>query len=235
MERIKKFIWDVIVAIVSYWIIYVGGAAVIVFASFEHLPIYQLLLIVLVAVSLVFLCINQIDIFRRNHKRAITKLSDSEVEGIIRNWIDDPIFKFQRKINNECLFQFEITDEQERIITISRPKANPTRIELTSSITLGEKHKTKYSTFKQSDKNDIVHELRIEMARFGVSFQGINTKLERINISDVILLDDTLNEFYFRQRIFFVIRAIVLLIELITQQLEDINESNPHKEDSPNV
>lgn len=229
-----KRIWRgfLIGAITTYLPAIVGGA-VIFLAWLAHLPLYQLLLLILFTIALVFLCINQIRIFQERRRHGIAELSDREVDETIRGWLDDPVFQFQRKMSPECLFQFVVSDEQgRRPVTVSRTKLKPSQLALTTSITLGDAHRPKYETLSNIEKEKIIHNLRIEMARYGIGYRGINQGLERVVLTDVVLLDNALTEFYLRQRIFYVSGAFVLYEEIIGQQLMPLSEQESYKEGS---
>jgi hypothetical protein len=97
---------------------------------------------------------------------------------------------------------------------------------------LGDEHRKKYETLSNSEKEKIIHNLRIEMARYGIGYGGIHKGLERVVLSDVVLLDNALTEFYLRQRIFYVSGAFVLYEEIIGQQLMLVGEQESYKEGS---
>ena len=70
------------------------------------------------------------------------------------------------------------------------------------------------------------------MARYRIGFSGINRDLERATLSDVVLLDNALTEYYLRQRIFYVRGAFVLYGEIMSQQLMDVIEEESDNEGS---
>lgn len=215
-----KRVWrDLLIgAIVTYSPVAAGGV-VILLAWLAHLPPYQLLLLALVTIALVLLCMNQVRIFRERGRHGIAELSDERVDKTIRDWLDEPSFQFQRRTNTECLFQFVVTDEQGRPITVSRTKSKPSQLALTTAITLADEHRQKYETLSDNEKEKITHDLRIEMARYRIGYSGINRGLERVVLCDVVLLDNALTGFYLRQRIFYVGGAFALYSEMIGQQL----------------
>ncbi len=223
---VKQWIKSNILDIIQVMAV-VGAAVTGIIVWLQRVPWYLVILGVLFMVVLILVGINQYAAFRERHKKGLSKLSDKEIEDTIRNWLDDPGYKFQRKdinnplFHNDRLFHFEVEDDWGRVISIARPRAKPTRLDLASAVTLGAEHKKKYEALNPKDKRDILHNLRAEMARFGVMFRGMDTTLERIDIGDSVSLDDTLTEFYLKQRILFMIRATFLLNELIAQELEN--------------
>jgi hypothetical protein len=192
-----------------------AGVAAVVLSRLQQLPLHYLLLIALGAFALVFWGINNFRAFQNKRKKGIAELSDKEIDTTIRDWLDDPIFTFKRENKSECLFQFVVTDEQGRPITVSRTKLKPNQLSITTGINLSDEHRQKYETLSHDEKEKITHILRIEMARYGVGYKGIKKGLERIDLGDVVMIDNALTEFYLRQRIFYVIRAFALYSEII--------------------
>ena len=222
---IRRLLRDFLVGAITTYFPAIMGGAVIVLVWLGDLPPYQLLLLTLFTIVLVLWGINQIRILQERRKRGIAEVSDKEVYENIRGWLDDPAFTFQRKMSDDCLFQFVVSEAQgRRPVTVSRTKAKPGQLSLGTAITLGDEHQKKYDRLSNTEKDKIVHNLRIEMARYGIGFSGIARGLEEAKLSDVVLLDNALTEFYLRQRIFYVSGAFVLYVEIVSQELMDVIE-----------
>lgn len=220
MERLKDFIRDIFIGIIIEWIISAGGIAVIIFAFLEHLPIYQLLLIVLVVACLVIFFVNQINSWKEKSKKKFSKLTDKEVEDIIRGWVEDPYHSIRKTDNKECLFYYIVTDVNgEGGIGVARPRAKPAQIEIACSVSLRPEQKTKYDKLNSEAKAKIVNNLRIEMARYGIQYKNLSTDLDNVLLGDLVFLDDSLTEYYFKNRMHFVLSGLVLYSEVITQDL----------------
>jgi len=228
MEWIKRLLSDYLAGL----LLVITPAIIGFLAWFQSQPLYIIGLAIIIAFAFTFLGVNQFHVLRERRKKGIASLNDQEIEETIRNWLDDPLFKFQRKVDPDYLFQFVVTDEPGRPVTISRTKLKPTHLELATAITLSNEHRGKYETLSLGEKQKIMHDLRIEMARYGIAYKGIDTKLERVDLGDIVLLDNSLTEFYFRQRVYFVIRAFVLYSEIIGQQLMLPGKRDSNKEDS---
>ena len=230
---IKRLLRDLLVgAITTYFPAIIGGA-VIVLVWIGDLPPYQVLLLILFTIVLVLWGINQMRVLQERRKRGIAEVSDKEVYETIRGWLDDPAFTFQRMTNPKCLFQFVVAEDQgRRPVTVSRTKAKPSQLSISTGITLADEHRKQYEKLSNNEKDKIGHNLRIEMARYGIGFSGINRRLEKATLSDVVLLDNALTEFYLRQRIFYVSGAFVLYDETISRELMDVIEEESNKEGS---
>jgi hypothetical protein len=217
VAKVLRWLFDHLGTVVTICTSGVGVAA-IVLARLQDLPIHYLLLIVLGVFGLVFWGINSFRTFHKQ-KRGIADLGDKGMEKTIRDWLDDPSFTFKREDKPDCFFQFVVTDESQRPITVSRTKAKPTYLSISTAITLSDEHRQKYEALGRDQQDKIIHNLRIEMARYGIGYRGIKRGLERVDLADVVFLDNALTEFYLRQRIFYVTGAFALYAESIGQQL----------------
>lgn len=68
-----------------------------------------------------------------------------------------------------------------------------------------------------------VSDLRIEMARLGVFYEGILTPFRRTMVSVMVPWDETITELLFFQRLHDVVRAYILLNELVAREMTKAN------------
>ena len=210
-----------------------GGVGVVIMALLAQVPIYILLLVALGSFCLVFFGINQFHAFRERRKKGIASLNDQEIEDTIRNWVDIQAFSFQRQVAEAQLyFKFLITYNLNRKVTIIRCRDESSVIELITDVTLTPTNQS----VNQSVWEKLASKLSVEMARLGIQFKfnGEPNLLERITLIEPIMIDDSLTGFYFRQRVMFVVRAIVLVQQITKETFGELNfsEPNPHKEGS---
>lgn len=143
---------------------------------------------------------------------------------MVREWLDIPSLTFKRQDPESGLFfKFLITDNYHRKITIIRWRDNPSIIEIISETIMTEKNPQNVNPLVWQK---LASKLSIEMARLGIQFlfNGEHYKFNRIRLIDQIILDDSLTDFYFRQRIIFVLRALVLVNE-ITKEIIGLPDS----------
>lgn len=70
-------------------------------------------------------------------------------------------------------------------------------------------------------------DLSIELARFGISWSGLRHPLRELTLTDIVQIDDNLNEFYLLGRIHFVDRAGILVTEHINKNARSLNVNPP--------
>jgi hypothetical protein len=214
----------------------VGGGVVIAISWLSSIPLYQLVMVILFTLlgvlALVILILNQYRQFRTGRQKKIAELNDKDMERTIRDWLDKPTFIFKREVSPDCLFRFIVADRQGRPVTISRYKSEPSTVLLTTAITLNDEHRKKHDTLNERQKKMVSCNLRIEMERYGIGQEGIDNELKRAVLSDPVLLDNSLNEVYLHQRIFFVTGAFALYSTVVERELMFVDEQENRKEDS---
>jgi len=224
MPKWKGGVWDIIKNIITNLIapLIVLGAPIMIgwLAWLKDLPAYLICLIMLGAFGFSLFLINQYAILRDRTKRNIKNRSDKKIERIIREWIDVPGYSVTRiKPERNFKFHFEIRDAQNRHVNIIRGKNNPAIIEFAGRVKITSENQT----LDELTLNEIASKIKIEMARLGISyvFDGSPNLLEYIRIINSVIIDDSLTEFYFRQNISLIVRAIILIIEIKNQVLEN--------------
>jgi hypothetical protein len=211
--------WKKIIDFLSHPIIQLLGVpgiiAVITWlvTRLEKLTVWQIWLVILFGVGCGLWIMNQVTFWRERHKKRISQYTDKELEKVIREWVDIPTLAFIRQEPEQDLyFKFALKDEYDRFITIIRKRNEPSMILLLSEMTFDD-DKQKLT---QANWQTLADGLRLELARLGIQFifNGDPNKLQRIRVTDAVIIDDTLTGFYLRQRIMFVIRALVLIREV---------------------
>ena len=199
----RDFIKSVFSNIVADLLLAGMGLAAILLAWLKRLPTYQLLLIILFAVVIVFWSINQIDIFRERHKKGFSKQSDENIESALRKWLDKRQYSSQHKTDEKNLFCFVVTDQQKRPINIMRTKENPSVIRLL--LALNEKELEDIPTKAQGV---LRFRIGVEMARFGLLCQTIKPMYVHLDLP----CDDLLTENIFLNAVDRIRQAHVLMV-----------------------
>lgn len=199
------------------------------------LPAWEIFGAIIVAIGGTLLIVNQVEISFQRHKKKISRYSDKEVEATIREWVDLPSLLVQRKETpDDLLFLFVVTHSG-YILNILRAKKEPSTISIVANAVLPLEGLTR------QDRNTVAGRIAVEMARLGIQFwmtyAKINNKeVGQTEVQEIVTLDDSLTPFYFRQRVMFVLRALVLIQQAFGAYLAEKglppNEPNPHKEGS---
>ena len=200
-----------------------GGSGVIAMITWfvthiSELPIWEIWLAILFSIGCILWILNQIGIWRERHKKGFAKLNDKEIEDKIHDWLDEPGFSISREINNAAFFDFVFAPIHSEIaVSVHRDKLSPSRLQIVSSINLSNDDKNKFNALNDTQKDKLLNSLRIEMARYGISYKNLQLPLENVLLGDIIFLDNSLTEYYLKSRIQFVTNVLLLYSEVIRQ------------------
>lgn len=219
MGKTKKDAWDIakgaLGSLFALAIIALPG----VLAWVKKMPWFLVPISVVFMTGSVLWTINQWKQWRKG--RNVSKYSDKKIEKIIREWINIPGVSMERKLPDAQIhFKYLMTDTNGLTVNITRDKKNPAIIQLVARV----KTVLEDIPLKKAEQKRTAGRIGIEMARLGIGykFDGSPDPLDSVLLFDLVIIDDSLTELHFRQRILFVIRAMVLALETSKRTAEDL-------------
>jgi hypothetical protein len=223
MQKWGKHIWDIIKGLAA-WIISLGISAMIGWLAWlKDVPAYLIILAILAAVGLIIFIINQYYNYRSERKKSLSKLSDKKIEKTIRDWLDIPGYNIEKMRGEENIFfNYLLKDKIDRKVNIIRAKEEQHLISFIGKVIIDPPRSRPLTDFEW---RKLSGKISIDMARFGIEydFTGSTNRYDSVTLLDRLVLDNSLNDIVFRQRILFVIRAIILVIEIYNQFLFEID------------
>ncbi len=229
MEWIKKQVSD-------HWLelIMLGLTSwAIIWAFLESLGPW-IIVIGFALVGIGLLIINQLHTIRARRKKGLANLNDQEIRKTIRDWLDVPYLSIEPKVYPDKFLHFDVTGKHGIPVTVERLRTDPYRLNLGVKVNWEEEAKVKLQNLREPLRSNLINNLRIEMLRLGIQFVMSGQPFEEIVLIEQIPLDNSLTSFYFLQRIFFVVRAAKLIMELTELGLRETlpSELIPDKKDS---
>ena len=230
MEFIKRRLESLIDGVIVAAIIAVGVA---VWSLVSKLPPPIIFVAAMATFAAIIIIWNQLGIWRERTKKKLSKYSEKELETVIREWVDIPSLSFRRQEPEQTrYFKFLLTDNFNRYVTIIREKSEPSMILILSEMTFPDDKQQ----LTQANWETLADRLSLELARLGIqfTFNGIPNQLQRIRVTEPVIIDDSLTGFHFRQRVIFVIRALVLAQQVGKDTFKELGITLPvsHKEGS---
>jgi len=187
----------------------------------QGMPLYVDYMAIILTIGLVLFALNQISILKRERKKHIAKLSDKEIKNMIREWLDIPGFTIEGTVPEpQTYFNFFLKDKSNRGINIIRHADVPAVVLVAGRVKISSPKRS----LNDTEWRKLAGKINIEMARLGIEyvFDGETNRYEFIRLVDPVIIDDSLTDFFIKQRIFFVLRAMVLVIEVTNQYLEEL-------------
>jgi hypothetical protein len=169
---------------------------------------------------LVFLLvgINQINIIKQRRSRLSIKRNE-EIETIFQKWLLKQGYSLKDDKQEGTLFQFVATNLQNLKVIITRRKEIEWGLQIWAVLNVGEEDRKKFALLAKKTRVGLLLEAKIEMARLGVEWDGLKDPLDTVKLFNHIPLDDALTEWVFLQQIWFILRAEILLQEVINKMI----------------
>jgi len=220
-SRLESILDGIIVAIVF-------GVGVAMWSLIHKLPPPIIFVAGIATLAAILVIWNQIALWRERTRRRLTKLSDKELENTIREWVDIPDLTFKRSDMPNAYFMFTLTDKFNQQIHVMRHKEEPQYITIWTDIDISS-HPTPDIQLSEEDLEKIGVNINLEMARLGIYFAttGTGTKSIHVRLYNPVFLGDSLTSFDFKRECLFVIRALVLLKQVLRKTLNELGISLP--------
>lgn len=223
MEFIKRILEKIIAGVIVAAII-AGGVAV--WSLISKLPSPIIFVAAITTFAAIIIIWNQLGIWRERTKKKLSKYSEKEIEAVIREWIDIPTLSFRRQEPEQDLyFKFLLTDNFGRHINIIRKRNQPSMILIVAEMTFPDSRQQ----LTQANWQTLADRLSLELARLGIEFifNGVPNPLQRVRVTEPIIIDDSLTGFHFMQRVMLVIRALVLAQQIGKNTFKELGVTLP--------
>jgi len=158
-------------------------------------------------------------LFATNEYKKLRGKRVTDFESLVQKWLYKYRFTIQNTPQPNALFQFMATDDAGRKVIIAQLQGDKEYLTIAAAFQIAPQDQAKLDRITRGN-SATVEDLKIEMARFGIGFQGITHPLKTITLEDKLPCSDKLTEFEFMQRVMFVRRAILLIQGLINRALK---------------
>ncbi len=158
--------------------------------------------IILIATAFVVLgisAVNQLYILKQRSKRGLST-SNNKIKNRIRDWLDSEHYKIQSDTQHNEHFRFKAEDNIGRQVIIARPKG-----ELEDFIIIGgnwqipPEYHEKLHNMAEDIKQAMLEELKMELLRLKVDYQGVKLPLRQVGVESRIACDETTGRLQFLQ------------------------------------
>ena len=201
---------------------FIGGALLLaivtagvpLLAWLQSLPWYVIMLSPIGAFGLTLFSLNQ---YRLWQKRRSTKIE--RIETVVRDWLHRYQFSVRDDPQPNAVFQLVARDEQGRPVVVSQLRSE-LFLTLGARLLVTREDQQRLDPITRDENLTLLEDLKIEMARIGVEFIGIQHPLREIIIQEKIPCDDTLTELTFMQNVMFIRRIQVLIGEFLRRAMK---------------
>ncbi len=167
-----------------------------------------IVVLALLVFGLAFWGMNQVDNWREQHKKKISKLSDKELKELVLKWLVKPYFKLQPVDGEPFKFAFNVDHLNIRQTMVFRLHKDPYYIHIASRVVPPKEVSDILSKMTQDGWVDLQETISMELLRYGIKFNGVDDiPIKEIQVMESIPLADWLTEHHLIERILYVMRA----------------------------
>ena len=185
---------------------------VAILAFLQSTPWYLIALAIIAAPGFVLWSLSQSRIFWRRHRQTIERSS-----GIIRDWLDKTGLDVANSPIDTAYYRYNVKQGL-RVVSVYRHKVDSDVVTFGINLQIHEREYQFVDALTGAEDSTLIETLRIEFARLGVEFMGLNHPLRTVSINHRITFDENLSSITFCEHLLFMLRAQVLLSELINRE-----------------
>lgn len=142
-----------------------------------------------------------------------------QVRDRIGGWLTGDGWRIKESTPQGATWGLQADDGSGPVILVGQPASKPDRIEIYGGITVAEGHKAKLAALETTERQELIWNLRFEVARLGLGFQGIREPLHKFGVLTMVYRD-ALTQDNFCHRVFRVKNAVLLCLWTIGRALE---------------
>ncbi|MCH8913591.1 MAG: DUF2299 family protein, partial [Planctomycetes bacterium] len=116
---------------------------------------------------------------------------------------------------HNAIFQLEARDQQGRRIAISRMRDDDQLLTIAGGWQVSTEHQQDIAGLSEESRAELLEDLAIDLARFGLAYDVSGHPLDRITLIDKMVCDDSFSRVSFLQHVGLVRRGLALTNEYI--------------------
>jgi hypothetical protein len=217
-ETLKQVPRELIYALVIL-IVVVGGGSLLVSIR-EDIPATWYIPLAVTTVFLALASLNAFYQLRLKLARNLSSLSDEKIEATLRDWLFRFGFTIGPASDADSLFRFSATDPEKRLVLVARLKDQEKFLVFAAVLRIQEEDTPLLAGLAGQPRAQMLEDLRIEFARFGIAYRGVRHPLKAIQMQHIVPLDG-LTELGIVVEISYLRRAMAVATELIKRAIRN--------------
>lgn len=157
-----------------------------------------------------------------NQYRALRGKKETNFESLVRNWLYKHNFTIKDSPNDKALFHIIGNDEGNRIFNVVRLIKDKQFLTILVKYPVPDVFREEIDKLSEDPNLTFIEDLRIELIRFGIGYDGIERPLRTITLIDNVPCDDSLTELTFMQHVMLVRQGIILINDILTRDVKKL-------------
>jgi hypothetical protein len=163
----------------------------------RHSPFFRPLFYALVAAFMAAICSIAVIILRRAPRSRVVP-SPKNIESCVRAWLDNHKIAVKNDPHQDSYFRLRITLDGGEHLTVLRSKLDyPDYVQILADLGMRGEDKRVLELFSENEKNEILFDLKLELARAKVGYSGLVDPPENFQVFRRVPIYPTLTEFAF--------------------------------------
>lgn len=193
-----------------------GPVIVAVLAFLQSVPWYILALAAIATPGVMAWTKLQVDSLWRLRRQTLQKS-----EKIIRAWLNHTRLSVANSPSPESYYRLLVSLDA-RHVSVYRQKSDPEMVGIGINLNIPEATHEIMDAITSNSASTLIRDLRMELIRLGIQYSGLQHPLRKISFLDEIVFDQNLTRPAFLDKVFFMIRAQILVSELIEYEAKTL-------------
>lgn len=155
-----------------------------------------------------------------------TDTSPTEIRGKLQTWLMEDGWSIRQQSLPDTVWAFVAEDEQKRKLIVGQRSAREDEILLQGAIVIDEETGNKIAGLDEDERNNFLWDLRFELLRTNLEFQGVEIPLKQINVTERIFMD-ALTKDAFLQRASEVRKGVLVVLWMVNREFA---QQPPHRQ-----
>ena len=157
---------------------------------------------------------------RRNRPAKLVSLPQNSKQTRLQDWVLQEGWQVGAvQFSGDAQWAFTATNQAGHVLVIAQPKPYPDQIFIQATINFDDSVRTQLEKVNQQKRKRLFWDIRLELLRVGVEFEGVSEPLKAIVVTQRIY-DDGLNKDTFAQRTYQVKSALLTIGWMLGRELD---------------
>lgn len=194
-------------------------AVLAVWAWFMAWPGPLFALFIIGVFSILLFGFNQFYGLRKKRARGFATMSNEKIYNILMQWLNKEGWSTKTQQRLDKLFQIHAEDSRKRAIIIARPKNEDSFIFIGGSWEIPQETQTTLDNLSEQAQEEMLSELRIEVARLGLDYSGLERPLKKIGLQTRLACDETVTRELFMRQVVTIRNIYIIVIVIINRAI----------------
>lgn len=145
-------------------------------------------------------------------------MTSSQIKDKVRTWLMEDGWSLRQETPQQSLWAFVATDQFGRIIVVGQRINKEDEVVIQGAVNISDDTTDRIRRLTEDEKNNLLWDLRFELVKTNLEFNGIALPLKRVEVVERIFLDG-LTKDSFLQRTSEVRKGVIIVMWILARKL----------------